>query len=583
MTFNARKIILSIAAGVALCSLVFGMVATGGAQSMRAPRDKARSIGPGKVRLSLTSTGAWQELHTAWDDEGSLIDGGGFVMFAEGPGGVPVEIGNTSRGDVRATARVEFRKCVEGNAGGFRAPSPRPDDDGDGRVDEDRLDGIDNDGDGRVDEDFAAIGDEMIVTGFHATVGSGVSIEFHQEMYGWSLPHIDGAIMIRLDIRNTGTVPVENVRVGMFYDRPGDFGVHRQKVSSAGGHDAVTTEAIVTGSVAGTQLAVVPFPQSDPDARWKSGYVTDGADRFEAIMSSLHRPTMVDGYVKEGATIYSMSPAIERLAPGAHVEVNLAIVVAPPPIGIAEVATSALQTYLGDGDNRYLPPPVAMKPRVLWGHYRPLPDDNGALWVDFDVVGQAPVEADAFSFFSGVDAAGVGVEEMSPGHSVLVLRKEFAEKLKGKSDRVTLKGRLDSGEFFEAILRPYSDTAREAIRAEAAESFWSTQGKLTGQLVKGSPNPFRESTRITYEIPSSIEQDGGSVLYFDGSYETSVKVYNVAGRLVSVLVDQYQGPGTYSLNWSAIDDHGSPVASGVYYVKLQIEKRFVTERLILLK
>ncbi len=32
--------------------------------------------------------------------------------------------------------------------GGFRAPSPEPDDDHDGRVDEDRLDGVDNDGDG---------------------------------------------------------------------------------------------------------------------------------------------------------------------------------------------------------------------------------------------------------------------------------------------------------------------------------------------------------------------------------------------------------------------------------------------------
>jgi hypothetical protein len=57
----------------------------------------------------------------------------------------------------------------------------------------------------------------------------------------------------------------------------------------------------------------------------------------------------------------------------------------------------------------------------------------------------------------------------------------------------------------------------------------------------------------------------------------------VVGRLVSVLADEIVAPGTYTTEWRAVDDQGSAVASGVYYVRLQIGKKFLTQRLILLK
>ena len=52
-------------------------------------------------------------------------------------------------------------RSSEGAPGGNRQPHPGADDDGDGTIDEDRLDGRDNDGDGLIDEDYAAVGDQM--------------------------------------------------------------------------------------------------------------------------------------------------------------------------------------------------------------------------------------------------------------------------------------------------------------------------------------------------------------------------------------------------------------------------------------
>ena len=52
-------------------------------------------------------------------------------------------------------------RSSEGAPGGKRFPNPMADDDGDGAVDEDWLNGRDDDGDGLIDEDFAAISDQM--------------------------------------------------------------------------------------------------------------------------------------------------------------------------------------------------------------------------------------------------------------------------------------------------------------------------------------------------------------------------------------------------------------------------------------
>jgi flagellar hook assembly protein FlgD len=102
-------------------------------------------------------------------------------------------------------------------------------------------------------------------------------------------------------------------------------------------------------------------------------------------------------------------------------------------------------------------------------------------------------------------------------------------------------------------------------------------------LLNGSPNPFREETTIYYEVPSSVSDDDGNVLNFVNPVSTSVKIYNVAGRLVSILVDTILTPGDYNTSWQAVDASGNNVASGVYYIKLQIGKKHVTKRLIQLK
>lgn len=130
----------------------------------------------------------------------------------------------------------------------------------------------------------------------------------------------------------------------------------------------------------------------------------------------------------------------------------------------------------------------------------------------------------------------------------------------------------------------YRDSGGQSVTGDDADPFWTTPGKLAETLIVGSPNPFRDAVSIDYEIPSRVtDEDGVEHVLDDSGHPTSVKVYNVAGRLVATLVDQPQSPGRYRTDWIARNEDGATVASGVYYVKLQIGKRSVTMRMVQLK
>lgn len=80
-------------------------------------------------------------------------------------------------------------------------------------------------------------------------------------------------------------------------------------------------------------------------------------------------------------------------------------------------------------------------------------------------------------------------------------------------------------------------------------------------LSQNYPNPFNPATTISYTIPKM-----GLV---------TLKVYNLIGVEVAVLVDEDQAPGNYQVEFitggrSAFDDvHNPNLPSGVYFYRLE--------------
>ncbi|MBN1163349.1 MAG: hypothetical protein JXB45_02110, partial [Candidatus Krumholzibacteriota bacterium] len=108
----------------------------------------------------------------------------------------------------------------EGCPAGKRYPGAHADDDGDGMVNEDPIDGIDNDGDDLVDEDFAAAGDEMQVT---RALAVQARLALTQRSYSWVYGHVRDFIgfTTQLEYRGEGedrSPDIVNLEPAIFLD-----------------------------------------------------------------------------------------------------------------------------------------------------------------------------------------------------------------------------------------------------------------------------------------------------------------------------------------------------------------------------
>lgn len=83
-------------------------------------------------------------------------------------------------------------------------------------------------------------------------------------------------------------------------------------------------------------------------------------------------------------------------------------------------------------------------------------------------------------------------------------------------------------------------------------------------LDQNYPNPFNPATTINYRLPEAAEVE--------------VAIYDVSGKLLSVLVHALQNAGTHKIIWEA---HG--VAAGMYFVKMRTREFQATRKILLLR
>lgn len=84
------------------------------------------------------------------------------------------------------------------------------------------------------------------------------------------------------------------------------------------------------------------------------------------------------------------------------------------------------------------------------------------------------------------------------------------------------------------------------------------------KLYQNYPNPFNPSTKIKYEVPKN-----GNI---------TLKVFDILGKEISVLVSEKQNPGIYEVNFD-----GNNLPGGVYFYKFESDKFSETKKFIILK
>jgi len=128
----------------------------------------------------------------------------------------------------------------------------------------------------------------------------------------------------------------------------------------------------------------------------------------------------------------------------------------------------------------------------------------------------------------------------------------------GIDDRLDLVGNI-----MEYFGKPPTGTPTGAEKGEV----------FANRLGHARPNPFNPSTTIEYSLA--------------GSSRVTIRVYDVAGRVVRTLVDGEAEPGEHVIVWDGRTDSSERAASGVYFVKMEASGHAdafrATGKLVLLK
>ncbi len=90
-------------------------------------------------------------------------------------------------------------------------------------------------------------------------------------------------------------------------------------------------------------------------------------------------------------------------------------------------------------------------------------------------------------------------------------------------------------------------------------------------LYQNYPNPFNPSTKIKYTLPT-VET------YSDASVLVTLKVYDILGRDVALLVNEQKSTGTYEVEFSSND-----LPSGIYIYQLRAGSFVQTKKMVYLK
>jgi hypothetical protein len=136
------------------------------------------------------------------------------------------------------------------------------------------------------------------------------------------------------------------------------------------------------------------------------------------------------------------------------------------------------------------------------------------------------------------------------------------------SNRIEVSGSLTTGEIFRGFADVFVGTQSTQRAGSIPVSEAPSEAPRTVVLEKPVPNPSRGAIRVRLGLPREGPAD--------------VSVFDLAGRLVARVPIEPRSAGWHDLAWDGRDRNGRPVASGVYFLRLDasptMSRRFVVLR-----
>lgn len=119
---------------------------------------------------------------------------------------------------------------------------------------------------------------------------------------------------------------------------------------------------------------------------------------------------------------------------------------------------------------------------------------------------------------------------------------------------------------------PYNDSAPDLGAFETDGEPSSVNDLLLADnfiLLQNYPNPFNPITNFVYNL--------------NKSENVSLIIYDILGKEVAEVVNEYQSAGQYNIKWEAKDNYNNSLPSGIYFARLKSGSSIKIIKLSLLK
>ena len=88
-------------------------------------------------------------------------------------------------------------------------------------------------------------------------------------------------------------------------------------------------------------------------------------------------------------------------------------------------------------------------------------------------------------------------------------------------------------------------------------------------ISKAYPNPFNPTVNIDFSIPEEAD--------------ITIQIFDLLGRNVFNHEQNFNTAGNYRFQWHGVNDSGTPIASGVYFVTIQHKANIFKQKITFLK
>ena len=207
--------------------------------------------------------------------------------------------------------------------------------------------------------------------------------------------------------------------------------------------------------------------------------------------------------------------------------------------------------------------------------------DDASMWHHYDVMGVVPEGAVfmnvgvAYWQVSGDDHGSVYFDDVKlhtpiTGTLFSVPYGHLAQPLiDGEISSVTLDWTVHAHDGFETTAASGGPRAITVDVSAVLSSIKEASLPEEFALYNNYPNPFNPVTNIAFDLPEASE--------------VILEIYNISGQRVRTLVNKQYQAGRHMVQWSATNDFGQSVASGMYLYRIQAGSFVSHKKLVLMK